>query len=132
MKTKRKDKKGEGAKVFLNICHAEEAGKPSCEKRTDEKTKKTGLSWCVSLPSLHTVASKTSTKLARRRSLPHMLGPPHMEKDKKGVPCMTFEVCFHEETITMSKSNVRFRDMVARISLDAVEAQCVSSSLKIV
>ena len=52
-----------------------------------------------------------------------MLGPPHMEKDKKGVPCMTFEVCFHEETIRMSKSNERFRDMVARVSLDAVEAQ---------
>jgi dynein assembly factor 2, axonemal len=80
-------------KCFINVCCAEELEKPSFKNTAK------GQNW----------------------SLPHMIGPPHMVQDKKGLPCMTFEVCFHPETLDKARSNENFKKMVASVAFNAIK-----------
>ena len=80
-------------KVFINVCSAEEVQTPSATK------KGAGQSW----------------------SLPHIIGAPHMVQDKNGVPCTTFEVAFHPETIQRALSSVDFKKMVANVAFEAIK-----------
>ena len=51
-----------------------------------------------------------------------MIGPPHMVQDKKGQPCMTFEVCFHPETVDKARKSDQFKNMVASVAFNAIKA----------
>lgn len=86
-------KLGSGEKVFVNICAAPDAGKAS-SKATNK-----GQSW----------------------DLPHLMGPPHMEQDKSKTPCMTFDVCFHPDTLKRATENVRFQQLLITTALETIQ-----------
>ena len=86
-------KLGSGEKVFVNICAAPDAG-----KATSKATNK-GQSW----------------------DLPHLMGPPHMEQDKNKTPCMTFDVCFHPDTLKRATENVRFQQLLITTALETIQ-----------
>jgi len=93
----KEEKSANKQKIFVNVCSADEVAKPSS---SGDKVRK-GVSW----------------------SLPHFLGPPHMERDKKNVPCTVFEMCFHHDTLYLASQNQRFKQMVCGICIDEVEKQ---------
>lgn len=86
-------KQGSGEKVFVNICSA-----PDVDVATSQNTPK-GQSW----------------------QLPHMMGPPHMEQDKSKTPCMTFDICFHTDTLKRSAKNVRFQKLLVQTALETIQ-----------
>ena len=98
IKTKKLGKKVEGdasqEKCFINVCCADVLEKPSF----------------------------TNTAKGQNWKLPHMIGPPHMVQDKKGQPCMTFEVCFHPETVDKARKSDQFKNMVASVAFNAIKA----------
>ena len=86
-------KMGTGEKMFINICGAPDAG----------------------------IATSTSTSKGQSWNLPHLMGPPHMEQDKSKTPCMTFDVCFHPDTIKKAEENVRFQQLLVTTALETIK-----------
>ena len=86
-------KQGTGEKVFINICSAIDAG----------------------------LATSKSTTKGQTWNLPHMMGPPHMEQDKNKTPCMTFDVCFHPDTLKRGFENIRFQQLLVTTALETIQ-----------
>merc|ERR1712166_794344 len=79
--------------VFINICSAIDAG----------------------------LATSKSTTKGQTWNLPHMMGPPHMEQDKNKTPCMTFDVCFHPDTLKRGFENIRFQQLLVTTALETIQ-----------
>ena len=86
-------KQGTGEKVFVNICSAPDAG----------------------------IATSKSTSKGQNWQIPHMMGPPHMEQDKSKTPCMTFDICFHPDTLKRASKNVRFQQLIVQTALETIQ-----------
>ncbi len=85
-------------KFFINICSHERIDKPSSQEVVGKDGKK-GRNW----------------------TLPHSIGPKHMEKDKSGNLCSTYDVCFHPEAVTRCFLDERWKRFVAETSIGGVE-----------
>lgn len=72
------------------------------------------------------VALPTKTKAPKGDcwSIPYTVGPPHMEKDKKGENASCFDVCFHPEALELSEDHQDFRDLLVTTAMDGVEEMC--------
>eukprot|EP00939_MAST-03C_sp_MAST-3C-sp1_P003038 g3038.t1 len=84
-------------KYFINICSHDRIGKPTSQD-VQAKGKK-GKSW----------------------SVPHSIGPKHMEKDKSGNLCPTFDICFHSEAVKKCPLSAQWQDFLAGIAIRGVE-----------
>eukprot|EP00750_Incisomonas_marina_P015170 INCI18103.3.p1 GENE.INCI18103.3~~INCI18103.3.p1 ORF type:complete len:820 (+),score=182.98 INCI18103.3:409-2868(+) len=89
--------KEEPRKVFVNVCSSDQ----------------------VELPESHPVTQKDGRKGETWR-LPHFVGPQHVEQDKKGTACETYDVCYHPSALMMGETNPAFKDMLTRTALEAV------------
>lgn len=96
MKTKRIGKNSSD-KVFINVVQSDKIEKPT--KKLHKVDGKEGYVW----------------------SLPYSVGPPHMEKDKKGdnVPC--FDCCFHPEALQLGSMHEKFKELVINTSMDGID-----------
>lgn len=81
-------------KMFINVVQSEKIAKP-----TKQSTPK-GDCW----------------------SIPYSVGPPHMEKDKKGENSPCFDCCFHPEALILSEANADFKNLLVTTAMDGVEA----------
>lgn len=45
-----------------------------------------------------------------------------MEKDKSGENAAAFDCCFHPDAIRLSKSNIKFQDLLVQTAMEGVEA----------
>ena len=97
------DKKA-STKVFINVASNEIIGKPS--SRREKNGSSSGLNW----------------------NIPHSMAPPREDMDKENQRCTVVDVVFHPDTIRMAESNIRFRDMINSI---AMEACCKSFQMDI-
>lgn len=55
-------------------------------------------------------------------SLPHLLSPPRDDINNSGTKCIVYDVIFHPETLELASQSSQFRDMVNKISCEAVES----------
>lgn len=55
-------------------------------------------------------------------SLPHLLSPPRDDINNSGTKCIVYDVIFHPETLELASQSPQFRDMVNKISCEAVES----------
>ena len=85
-------------KYFINVCSHERIDKPSSQEVVSKDGKK-GRNW----------------------TLPHSIGPKHMEKDKSGNLCSTYDVCFHPDSLTRCYLDERWKRFVAETSIGGVE-----------
>lgn len=65
--------------------------------------------------------SKTSTSKGDCWSVPYSVGPPHMEKDKKGDNAACFDCCFHPEALRIGERNKDFMDLLVTTAMDGIE-----------
>lgn len=65
--------------------------------------------------------TKTETPKGNCWSVPYSLGPPHMEKDKKGYNAPCFDCCFHPNAVNMGMGNKEFKDLLVSTAMDGVE-----------
>lgn len=65
--------------------------------------------------------TKSNTPKGECWSLPYSLGPPHMEKDKKGDNAPCFDCCFHPMALQLGNINTAFRNMLINTAMDGVE-----------
>lgn len=65
--------------------------------------------------------TKQSTPKGDCWSLPYSLGPPHMEKDKKGDNSTCFDCCYHPMALQLGSMNANFRNMLVTTAMDGVE-----------
>ncbi len=87
-----------GSKVFINICHSLQVDK------AEGKPGKDGTqAWTI----------------------PHNLGPPRMEKDKSGVPALTFDMVIHSDALTLAAQMKPFKDMICKVRRAAVTPSLV-------
>lgn len=86
-------KNDEKEKVFFNIVHSEKIEKPS----------------------------KISSAKGDNWSIPYSLGPPHMEKDKKGENSVCFDCCFHPEALFFGEQSQSFKNILITTAMDGVE-----------
>lgn len=86
-------KEDEKDKVFINIVQSDKIAQPT--KQSSPK----GDCW----------------------SLPYSLGPPHMEKDKKGDNATCFDCCYHPMALQLGSMNTNFRNMLVTTAMDGVE-----------
>ena len=86
-------KEAEKDKIFINIVQSDKIAEPT--KQTTPK----GDCW----------------------SLPYSLGPPHMEKDKKGENSTCFDCCYHPMALSLGSMNTNFRNMLVTTAMDGVE-----------
>ncbi|KAH8067467.1 hypothetical protein JL721_7579 [Aureococcus anophagefferens] len=56
-----------------------------------------------------------------RLALPHLLGPPRMERDKKDATVSTFDCCFHPAAVQRANASKPFRDLLAQTAIESVE-----------
>ncbi len=80
-------------KLFLNIVQSEKIAKPS----------------------------KTSTNKGDCWSVPYSVGPPHMEKDKKGENSTCFDCCFHPEALLIAERSSEFKKLIVNTAMEGVE-----------
>ncbi len=66
--------------------------------------------------------TKKSTPKGDCWSVPYSVGPPHMEKDKKGENSACFDCCFHPEALVLSDANADFKNLLVTTAMDGVEA----------
>lgn len=83
----------EGSKVFVNIVQSEKMGEPVATKTEG------GQNW----------------------TLPHVLSPPRLERDKKGETATTFDCCFHPSAVARAVLQKPFRDMLTQTAFETVE-----------
>mgnify|MGYP002031835041 CR=1 FL=1 len=88
-----KTKKEDGAKLFINVVSSTEVEQPT------STTVNGGSQW----------------------QLPHLLGPPRMERDKKDNSVGAFDCCFHPLALQHADSARPFRDLLVSTAIDAVE-----------
>lgn len=88
----------EGSKVFVNIVQSEKIGEPVSTKTEG------GTTW----------------------TLPHVLSPPRLERDKKGETATTFDCCFHPSAVARSVLQKPFRDMMTQTAFETVEKSYAS------
>jgi dynein assembly factor 2 len=88
-----KTKKEDGAKLFINVVSSTEVEQPT------STTVNGGSQW----------------------QLPHLLGPPRMERDKKDNSVGAFDCCFHPLALQHAESARPFRDLLVSTAIDAVE-----------
>lgn len=81
-----------GAKAFVNICHSEKCDPATSEKRPG------GVQW----------------------SVPHTLGQPHEEADKRGDKCVAYDFCVADETYELATRDERFKRMVVETAIEAI------------
>ena len=82
-----------GAKVFINIVSSEKLQEPEA----------------------------TPCDGGSRWALPHLLGPPRMERDKKDATVSTFDCCFHPAAVQRANASKPFRDLLAQTAIESVE-----------
>jgi len=83
-------------KVFINVCHSQDVERATAKSVTQDG--KRGQSW----------------------TLPHIVSPQRVERDAKGQPSETFDVCFHTDAL-LRCDNPAFKDLLARTAIDAVQ-----------
>ena len=88
-----KTKKEDGAKLFINVVSSVEVEQPT------STTVNGGSQW----------------------QLPHLLGPPRMERDKKDNSVGAFDCCFHPLALQHAENARPFRDLLVSTAIDAVE-----------
>jgi len=86
-------KEKDGSKLFLNIVSSVEVAQPT----------------------------STSVKGGDQWQLPHLLGPPRMERDKKDNSVGAFDCCFHPLALAHAERARPFRDLLVSTAIDAVE-----------
>jgi len=86
-------KEKDGSKLFLNIVSSTEVAQPT----------------------------STSVKGGDQWQLPHLLGPPRMERDKKDNSVGAFDCCFHPLALEHAARARPFRDLLVSTAIDAVE-----------
>lgn len=89
-------------KVFLNIVQSDQIAEP-----TKQVTAK-GDCW----------------------SLPYSVGPPHMEKDKKGDNAACFDCCFHSRALQLG-SAPQFKSLLVNTAIDGVEEAFKRQGMKV-
>ena len=103
VKTHKTDKGKKPEKVWVNIVHHEKVDEPTFE--ATERNGVKGTAW----------------------RLPHSLGPPRMEKDKRDGVVTTFDCCFHPRAVAMTlpggaaRDTARLREVLVNTALEAVE-----------
>jgi dynein assembly factor 2 len=102
LKTTLKNKKESSftQKFFVNVCSAEEVGKPVSESGSGANKGK-GMHWRI----------------------PYSCGKPRLDQDSKKAVCTTIECVFHPDTIRMAIQNPAFLKVVAETALDASQKQ---------
>lgn len=80
-------------KIFLNIVHSDRVAVPSKVKQVG------GDSW----------------------SVPYTVGPPHMQKDRKGENSSCYDCCFHPIAVELCETSKDFKDLVVTTAMDGVE-----------
>lgn len=90
-------------KVFLNIVQSEKISAPA----------------------------KTSTPKGDHWSVPYSLGPPHMEKDKKGENSTCFDCCFHPQALALGEINPEFKKLLVSTAMEGVEEYCKRAHQKV-
>ena len=99
VKTHRMVSGDKGDKVWVNIVTATQCDEPT------SKALEGGQQW----------------------SLPHSVGPPRMEKDKKGGTVTTFDCCFHPKVLAIASRHpqgAKFRELI--VNTAAVVIRCRS------
>ncbi|CAM9629377.1 unnamed protein product, partial [Discosporangium mesarthrocarpum] len=61
-------------------------------------------------------------------SLPHVVGPMRMEKDKAGNHASTCDVCFHPEAFQQASRLAPFKDLVVSSALEGVENSAATNT----
>lgn len=89
-----------GDKIFINVCQHEKVAKPT------EVKEEGGTAW----------------------SLPYSLGPARAERDNKGTPVQTYDICFHTTTLDLCDVSAPMKQMVIGMALDSVETAINTSS----
>ena len=84
---------GSRDKLFINIVQSEKVRPPRSEAAND------GTHW----------------------SVPYSLGPPRMERDKKGSNATAFDCCFHPEAVRIAERQPRFRELLVSTAAEGVE-----------
>jgi hypothetical protein len=75
--------------------------------------------------------SKTTTPKGDCWSVPYSLGPPHMEKDKKGENATCFDCCFHPEAIILGELNAEFKKLLVSTAMEGVDEFYKRTSQKV-
>ncbi len=88
-----KTKKEDGAKLFINVVSSVEVEQPTSVSVGG------GSQW----------------------QLPHLLGPPRMERDKKDNSVGAFDCCFHPLALEHAERARPFRDLLVSTAIDVVE-----------
>ncbi|KDO23424.1 hypothetical protein SPRG_11517 [Saprolegnia parasitica CBS 223.65] len=86
-------------KVFVNICSSDKIQPPSSTKVAPSPQVAAGTSW----------------------NLPYCVGPQRMEHDKGGQAVMTFDVCYHPQTLARGRDSAAFLKMLIGTALDGVD-----------
>lgn len=87
------------SKVFINLCSHGQIQPPSSTQVAPSAAVRGGTSW----------------------HLPYSVGPERMEHDHGGAMVPTYDVVFHTRTIQLVNTQLAFRDMVLKTSLEGVE-----------
>ena len=90
--TKDEQGKMQDEKLFINIVQSEKIAEPT------SVVSKEGTNW----------------------SLPYSLGPPHVEKDKKGDNVPTFDCCFHPEALKIAEKSKEFKDLLVQTAIEGI------------
>jgi hypothetical protein len=75
--------------------------------------------------------SKTTTPKGDCWSVPYSLGPPHMERDKKGENATCFDCCFHPEAIILGELNAEFKKLLVSTAMEGVDEFYKRTSQKV-
>ncbi|EQC35355.1 hypothetical protein SDRG_07067 [Saprolegnia diclina VS20] len=89
----------EARKLFVNICSSDKIQPPSSTKVAPSPQVAAGTSW----------------------NLPYCVGPQRMEHDKGGKAVMTFDVCYHPQTLARGRDSPAFLKMLIGTALDGVD-----------
>lgn len=90
-----KTKTQDDQKIFINVCHHEKIDPPVMTPSG------TGQEWKV----------------------PNSLGPPRMEKDNSGKPCVTFDIAFHTQALATAARSKPFKNMICDVSIEQVQSK---------
>eukprot|EP00054_Salpingoeca_dolichothecata_P021357 m.136505 g.136505 ORF g.136505 m.136505 type:complete len:769 (-) comp23960_c0_seq4:27-2333(-) len=87
-----------GTKVFINVAKSTSVDEPTAKKSAQDG--KMGTHW----------------------SLPHSLAPHRDDLDKAGKKCIVYDAVFHPQAISLASADKRFKDMVVRTAMEAIES----------
>jgi len=75
--------------------------------------------------------TKTPSSKGDYWSVPYSLGPPHMEKDKKGDNATCFDCCFHPEALRLGEKSADFKTLLVNTAIEGVEEFYKRNSQKV-